>query len=80
MPARIFSATIDGINAKVIDIEVDVGRGLPKFFMVGLPASEVQEAKDRVKAAIVNSGLVVPRYRTTVNLAPASVRKTGSGF
>ena len=80
MLAKIFSGALEGIEAKLIEVEVDVGRGIPKFFLVGLPDREVQEAKDRVRTAIINSGYKLPKYRTTVNLAPAGVRKAGSAF
>jgi magnesium chelatase family protein len=69
-----------GVTATVIEIEVDVSPGLPNFTVVGLPDAAVQEARDRVRAAIKNSGFGFPAARITVNLAPADVRKEGSSF
>jgi magnesium chelatase family protein len=78
--ARVRSAAIHGIEAYPVDVEVDVGRGLPSFAIVGLPDPAVQEAKERVRAAIRNAGYDVPARRITVNLAPADVHKVGSSF
>jgi magnesium chelatase family protein len=74
------SAAIYGIDAHPIDVEVDVGRGLPSFAIVGLPDPAVQEARERVRAAIRNAGYDVQPRRITVNLAPADVHKVGSSF
>jgi magnesium chelatase family protein len=73
--ARTF--TLDGIVARPVRVEVDVHRGLPAFSIVGLPDTAVREARERVRAAIVNSGFDYPQQRVTVNLAPANVRKAG---
>ena len=78
--ARIRSAAIHGIEAYPVDVEVDVGRGLPSFAIVGLPDPAVQEAKERVRAAIRNAGYDIPPRRITVNLAPADIRKAGPAF
>jgi magnesium chelatase family protein len=74
------SAAVFGVDAYPVDIEVDVSFGLPHFTMVGLPDATVRESRDRVRAAIRNSGFDFPRHRITVNLAPADVRKAGSSF
>lgn len=74
------AAVIEGIQALEVDVEVDIGRGLPFLRLVGLPAASVKEAEDRVKAAIRHSEFEWPTSRITVNLAPADLRKEGSGF
>ena len=78
--ARLRSATLFGIHASVIDVEVDVSLGLPTFTMVGLPDSTVRESRDRVRSAIRNSGFEFPAHRITINLAPAGVQKHGTSF
>jgi len=78
--ATIRSAAVIGIDAYDVSVEVDCARGLPQFAIVGLPAGSVKESRERVSAAIVNSGLELPPRRTTVNLAPADRRKDGTGF
>ncbi len=80
MLAKAFSAAVIGVNPTTIEIEVDVAAGLPNFTVVGLPDAAVQESRDRVRAAIKNSGFQFPASRITVNLAPADVRKEGSSF
>lgn len=80
MLAKIRSAAVQGLEAYPIDVEVDVGGGLPAFAIVGLPDTAVQEAKERVRAAIRNSNYDVPSRKITVNLAPADVRKEGPAF
>ena len=72
MLATIRSAAVIGIDAYDISVEVDCARGLPQFTIVGLAAGAVRESRERVMAAIVNSGFTLPARRTTVNLAPAS--------
>ncbi len=74
------SATIIGVEAKQVKVEADVTGGLPVFEMVGFLSSEIKEAKERVRAAIKNSGYELPPRRITVNLSPADLKKTGSGF
>ena len=74
------SAALHGVEATPVDVEVSVSRGLPGFFIVGLVDAAVQEAKERVKAALCESGFTMPNDRVLVNLAPSSLRKTGSGF
>ncbi len=76
--ARTF--TLDGISARPVRVEVDVHRGLPGFAMVGLPDAAVREARERVRAALVNCGFEFPLSRIVVNLAPASLRKVGPGM
>lgn len=80
MIAKTFSATVLGIHAHPIDVEVDVSIGLSNFNIVGLPDSSIRESRDRVMSAISNSGLNMPVRRIVVNLAPANLRKIGSGF
>ncbi len=74
------SCTVIGVDGTPIEVEVDIARGLPMFSTVGLPDGAVRESKDRVKAAIKNSGYDFPNSRITVNLAPADVKKSGSGY
>ena len=69
--ATIRSAAVLGIDAYDISVEVDCAQGLPQFTIVGLAAGAVKESRERVSAAIVNSGFTLPARRTTVNLAPA---------
>jgi magnesium chelatase family protein len=80
MLARLESAAVFGVDAQPVHVEVDVGLGLPFFRMVGLPDASVRESRDRVRAAIRNSGYDFPSHRITINLAPADVRKAGSSF
>ncbi|MFZ5623443.1 MAG: YifB family Mg chelatase-like AAA ATPase [Gemmatimonadota bacterium] len=80
MLARIRSAAVLGIDAYPVDVEVDITNGLPSFSTVGLPQGAVKEGRERVTAALVNAGFVVPPKRITVNLAPADVVKRGSAF
>lgn len=80
MYCKVNSGTIDGLDGVMINVEVDISDGLPQFDMVGLLASEVKEAKERVRIAIKNMGVSIPPRRITVNLSPASVRKDGAGF
>jgi len=80
MLARLRSATVVGVDAQIVLVEVDVAHGLPGFTMVGLPDASVRESRDRVRSAIKNTGLTYPVARVTVNLAPADLRKVGSSF
>ena len=80
MTARILSASYLGIEAYPVEVEVDVSMGLPKFTVVGLPDQAIKESKERVRAAIKNSGLPFPSRKITVNLAPADVKKEGPAF
>ncbi|BAQ61559.1 MG(2+) CHELATASE FAMILY PROTEIN [Geminocystis sp. NIES-3708] len=80
MLARVWSATIIGVDAVKVGVEVDVSGGLPKITVVGLPDTAVQESRERVKAAIKNSGFAFPVRKITVNLTPADLRKEGPSF
>ena len=80
MLATVLSATLAGVEAQIVQVEVDLAQGLPSFATVGLAEGAVREAKDRVRAAIRNSGYEFPLRRITVNLAPAAVRKEGTGY
>ena len=80
MFSKVMTAAICGIESCKIGVEADVSEGMPTFSMVGFLASEVREAQDRVRTALKNSGIGLPAKRITVNLAPADVRKEGSGF
>ncbi|MBW1781355.1 MAG: YifB family Mg chelatase-like AAA ATPase [Deltaproteobacteria bacterium] len=80
MLAKVLSSAVIGIDAYLVEVEVDISQGLPSFSTVGLPEGAVRESKERVKAAIKNSGYHFPSDRITVNLAPADVKKEGSAF
>lgn len=80
MLAKVLSGAILGIDAYIVEVEVDIAQGLPVFATVGLPDGAVKESKERVKSAIKNSGYDFPPKRITVNLAPADVKKEGAGF
>jgi magnesium chelatase family protein len=80
MLAKILSSAVIGIDAYIVEVEVDISQGLPTFSTVGLPEGAVRESKERVKAAIKNSGYHFPSDRITVNLAPADIKKEGSAF
>ena len=80
MIARTFSAALHGVDALVVDVEVDVAPGLPQLTVVGLAGGAVRESRDRVRAAIRNAGYPFPMNHLTVNLAPADLRKEGTGF
>ncbi len=80
MLARVTTFTLDGIDARRVDVEADVRAGLPAFTIVGLADKAVREARERVRTAIVNSGFEFPSKRITVNLAPAHLRKVGPSF
>ncbi|SDZ86324.1 magnesium chelatase family protein [Pseudobutyrivibrio sp. ACV-2] len=74
------TATIYGIDSRIISVEADISEGMPMFEMVGYLSSEVKEAKERVRAALKNEGYALPIKRITVNFTPASIKKTGAGF
>ncbi len=80
MLARLASASLRGLEAEAVDVEVDLSRGLPSWSLVGLPDAAVREARDRVRAALLNSNFEFPLRHITVNLAPADKRKDGSHF
>ncbi|MEJ2672890.1 MAG: magnesium chelatase domain-containing protein, partial [Deltaproteobacteria bacterium] len=74
------SGALWGVDAYIVEVEVDLAPGLPAFTTVGLPETAVKESKDRVRAAVKNSGYQFPSNRVTLNLAPADIRKEGTGF
>lgn len=80
MLASIVSSCVHGLDGFLVSVEVDITAGMPSFSLVGLPDQEVKEAKDRVLAAIRNSGYEVPLKKITVNLAPAELKKAGAHF
>ncbi|HBR16614.1 MAG TPA: ATP-dependent protease [Deltaproteobacteria bacterium] len=80
MLSKVFSSAVLGIDAYLVEVEVDTSHGLPFFSTVGLPDNAVKESKDRVRAAIKNSGYDFPAKHITVNLAPANVKKEGTTF
>ena len=80
MYSIVSTAIIHGIQSVPISVEADVSDGLPVFEMVGFLASEVQEAKERVRTALKNCGFAMPPKHITINFTPANIRKSGSGF
>ena len=80
MLASVATFALEGIESREVTVEVDLRRGLPVFTIVGLPDRAVREARERVRAALLNSGLEFPLQRLTANLAPANVRKAGPSF
>lgn len=80
MLAMVPSATLVGVHGQPISVEVHVSNGLPSFTIVGLPDASCRESRDRVRAAILSSGLSWPQKRVTVNLAPSALRKAGAGL
>src|SRR5437588_4811671 len=80
MLAKIYSAAVYGVDAYEVEIEVNGAGGDPNIIIVGLPDTAVKESRDRVTTAVANSGFFWPRGRTTINLAPADVKKEGPSF
>ena len=80
MLAKVTSGAIMGLDGAIVEVEVDISQGLPAFTIVGLPDAAVQEAKERVRAAIRNSGGTFPMKRIVVNLAPADLKKAGPAY
>ncbi|MCX6997897.1 MAG: YifB family Mg chelatase-like AAA ATPase [Kiritimatiellaeota bacterium] len=80
MLAKVFSGAVLGVDAYPVEIEVNCGHGEPVTVIVGLPDVAVKESKDRVATALINSGFEAPKGRTTINLAPADVKKEGPSF
>ncbi len=80
MLATVQSSALQGVDATLVEVEVDLGRGLPQLSIVGLPEAAVRESRERVRSAIRNSGYQFPAERTTINLAPADVKKEGSAY
>ena len=77
---KIISATLDGFNAKRVEVESSFTRALPGFSIVGLGSQSIQESKERVKSALLNSGFEFPPLKITINLSPADIKKEGSHF
>ncbi len=80
MLTKLYSATTVGVDAHLVEVEVDLSLGLLNFFIVGLPDTAIKESKQRVQAALKNSGIKLPERKITVNLAPADLKKEGSLF
>lgn len=80
MLGKIYGVTLRGINGYMVQVEADISDGLPSFDMVGIPGSEVKEARERVRTAFHNCGISLPPKRITINLSPADLRKRGSGL
>lgn len=77
---KIYSAAIDGLNLTLTEVEADISRGMPVFNIVGLGDISIKEARERIRAALKNSGYIFPLYRKVVSLSPAGVKKQGSHF
>ena len=80
MIAALHSCGLIGIDGYPVTVEVDISRGIPSFDIVGLPDAAVKESRERVRAALANSGFSMPFTRIIVNLAPADTKKTGPSF
>ena len=80
MLAKVLSAALVGLDAHLVEVEVDISGGLPQFSVVGLPDATVRESRDRVRSALKNTGFAFPVKKITVNLAPADVKKEGAGL
>src|SRR4051812_42000266 len=80
MVQRVSTVAFEGIEARAVDVQVQVAPGLPAFAIVGLPDKAVSEARERVRSALIASGLALPARRITVNLAPADLPKEGSHY
>ena len=80
MLAKVRSCAVVGLDAVVVEVEVDSANGLPSITVVGLPDTAVKESKDRVLAAVRNSGFYFPMNRVTINLFPANIRKEGPAY
>jgi len=80
MLAKVLTCALIGLEGAIVEVEVDVARGLPSLTIVGLPNTTVKESSERVRSAIINSGFRYPLARLTVNLAPADLRKEGTAY
>src|SRR3954453_5778078 len=78
--AKVYSCAVVGLDGVLVEVEVDVGKGQPGIVVVGLPDAAVQESKERVRAAIRNSGGKFPYGKVTINLAPADIKKAGPTY
>jgi magnesium chelatase family protein len=75
--AKVLTGAVVGLDGALVEVEADIGFGLPAFGVVGLPDAAVQESRERVRPVVKNSGCVCPMRRVTVNLAPANLKKEG---
>src|SRR5579871_6733209 len=80
MLAKCLSGAVVGLDGALVQVEIDISQGLPRFDIVGLPDAAISEARQRVRAAIRNSGLYFPDKRITANLAPADLKKEGPAY
>lgn len=78
--ARTRCVGLDGLNGSMVEVEADLGNGIPGFIILGLPDAALREARERIKSAARNSGIPVANRKLTVNLSPASLHKRGSSF
>src|SRR5690554_8077484 len=78
MYSKVKTCVLQGLDGHIVEVEVDLSRGMPVFNIVGLPDASIKESKERVRTAIKNSGFEFPLSRITVNLAPANLKKEGS--
>lgn len=78
--ARAWSVALAGVDGVPVEIEADIGAGLPGLALVGLPDAALHESKERVRAAVLNTGEQWPNRRTTLALSPATLRKVGSSY
>ena len=78
MYSKLKTCVLQGLNGHIVDVEIDLSKGLPVFNIVGLPDTAIKESKERVRSAIKNSGFEFPLNRITINLAPANLKKDGS--
>ncbi len=76
----IYSATLQGVTARPIEVEASFTRGLPGFSLVGLASSDIQESKERVKASLITNGFTFPPLKITINLSPSDIKKSGTHF
>src|SRR5437870_2803557 len=79
-PAKVLTGALVGLDGELVEVEVDLLPGLPAFNVVGLPDTAVQEARERVRSAVRNSGCLFPQRRITANLAPADIKKEGPSY
>ena len=80
MFSKVLSAAVYGVQSKVVQVETDITNGLPSFSMVGYLSTQVKEAQERVRTALKNSGIQLQPKKITVNLSPADLHKSGTGF
>ena len=80
MVTKLLSASIEGLDSRRVEVEIDISGGLTAFTIVGLPDNAVKESRERVRTAISSSGVEFPLKRLTVNLAPADIKKEGSSY